>query len=302
MLKGRRKFEEDKDYYCMCGCGNLVEVKYFHRNHGVPRYCIGHANKGRPSYERTAMHKKVMSTIKLEDNPWKGQKHTDEWKKQKSIETSGENNPMYGKNHTDEAKDSIGSKNKGNVGWSKGRTSVFSESALKRMSDAKLGNKHCVGNRHSAKTRGKQSASAIERLLRNGGIHTSWKHCKTGYFYSNKNNTEIYYASSNEEMAFIILEELKDVKSYKRCADRIPIIFEDIEKNYLPDIHVEYINGKIEILEVKPANLLKELLNITKFKAAIKYYKERGIKYSVWTEKKLFKSISYNTWKSQKTI
>lgn len=242
MLKGRRKFVDGKEYYCECGCNSLVEVKYFHKNHGVPRYCVGHANKGKPSYERTTTHKKAMSSLKLVDNPWKGSKHTDEWKKQKSIETSGENNPMYGKNHTDEAKNSIGNQNKGNIGWSKGRTGVFSKDALKRMSDAKLGNTHCVGREASSETRAKQSASAVERILKNGGVHTSWKHCKVGYFHSAKNNEDLYYASSNEEKAFIILEELKEVKSYKRCEDRVPIIFEGIEKNYLPDIFVEYIN------------------------------------------------------------
>ena len=290
MLKGRRKFEEGKNYYCLCGCGNLVEVKYFHKNHGVPRYCIGHANKGKPSYERTGTHKKAMASTKLEDNPWKGQKHTDEWKKQKSIETSGENNPMYGKNHTDEVKDTIGNKNKGNIGWSKGRTGIFSEDTLKRMSDVKLGNKHCLGYKHSPETRAKQSISAIERILKNGGIHHSWGHCKTGYFCSNKNKEDFYYASSLEERAFEILEGLENVKSYKRCEDRIPILFEGIEKNYLPDIHVEYINGNIEILEIKPKNLLREALNIVKFKAANKYYKDQNIKYSVWTEEKLFKN------------
>lgn len=66
-----------------------------------------------------------------------GKKHTKEWREKKSHEMLGEKNPMYKKNHSDETKEILSKMKQGNVPWNKGKTGVYTQDTLNKMSKPK---------------------------------------------------------------------------------------------------------------------------------------------------------------------
>ena len=62
-----------------------------------------------------------------------GFKHTDEWKKHKSISMIGDKNVMFGKTHTAEARKKIAEKRVGILPWNKGLTNVCSDDTIYKM-------------------------------------------------------------------------------------------------------------------------------------------------------------------------
>ena len=249
------------------------------------------AKRGKPSYIRTDAHKQSMSEIKLENNPWKGCHHTEETKKLFSEQRRGENSPNYGKVWSEEEKAKASSLKK----------ELFAKGILiptmlgrhhkdetkQQQSLRMMGNKFSLGKKHTDSTKELQSKKAAERIVKNNGINPTWRHCKKGYYCSEKNQKEIYYSSSYELQAFKILEQLSKVKAYDRCSYYIEYEFEDKVKNYIPDILVTYSDDTKEIIEIKPENLLNDGKNRAKFAAGLGFCEANNIKYSVWTEQDL---------------
>jgi hypothetical protein len=60
---------------------------------------------------------------------------SEEKRKKSSERHSGKNNPMYGKSHPKELIEQIRLKNIGRVSWNKGKTGIYSDSQLKKMSE-----------------------------------------------------------------------------------------------------------------------------------------------------------------------
>lgn len=94
-----------------------------------------------------------------ENNAWFGKNHSEEWKKQKSVDMTGNKN-AFGYKHTEEAKKIIKEKRakqifsketldklKKRIPWNKGKTGTFfhSEEHKKQVSLRSKGNKYCVG-------------------------------------------------------------------------------------------------------------------------------------------------------------
>jgi hypothetical protein len=110
---------------------------------------------------------------------------------------------------------------------------------------------------------------------------------KTGYFFSVKNDKELFYQSSYELKAFELLENDNDVVEFKRGGFAIQYLNNAKEKrSYIPDIIVTYKNSLKRILEIKPKKLRND--NILKLEAGLKYCKENGFKYEIWDEEILF--------------
>ena len=108
----------------------------------------------------------------------------------------------------------------------------------------------------------------------------------SGYFYSEKNQKEIYYRSSYELKAYQLLEEMVDVESYIPEPFSIPYVnSDDITKNYVPDILITYIDNSKELIEIKPEGRIKEEINLLKAEAARQYCKENEMIFNIWTEK-----------------
>lgn len=134
------------------------------------------------------------------------------------------------------------------------------------------------------------SQKRVAWMIANGGDNHNNKNYKTGWYFSEKMQEEFWYDSSYELRAYKLLDQLPTVKSYGRCGFSIKYLHEDDTiHRYIPDIHIVYADGREEIIEIKPTTKLKEDLNIRKFKAGNKKYKDSPIRYVVWTEAKLKK-------------
>jgi len=80
---------------------------------------------------------------------------------------------------------------------------------------------------------------------------------------------------------------MKDVLKYKPEPFKIEYFFEGFTHNYIPDILVEYINGKKELWEIKPKHQTTLPKNQAKWTYANNYCKSRNIEFMVYTEKGL---------------
>jgi hypothetical protein len=101
-----------------------------------------------------------------------------------------------------------------------------------------------------------------------------------GYFKSKKNGKDVYYGSSYELRCVFLLEEDAEVVSYERGE-----CFEDSKGKFRnPDLFVVYLDGKKEILEVKPKSRLGEEDVVEQVEESRKYSAEKEMGFKVWTE------------------
>lgn len=104
-----------------------------------------------------------------------------------------------------------------------------------------------------------------------------------GYFWSLKNNKEIYFGSSYELAALKMFEKDNRVINFDRCPYKIPYIFENKKKRYFPD----FLLNNSEIVEVKAEwELMTEQLLAKKI-AAEQFVKENNMKLTILTERQL---------------
>jgi hypothetical protein len=110
---------------------------------------------------------------------------------------------------------------------------------------------------------------------------------KQGNFYSEKNHCNIFFRSGLELKFIKHLEKNPKVRKYKAESLQIEYSFNGGTHNYIPDILVEYTDGKIELWEIKPKSQTKWDKNIAKWKAANVYCKKRNWDFIVMTENAL---------------
>ena len=132
-----------------------------------------------------------------------------------------------------------------------------------------------------------QRSSTMSKSILNGKLGNKYK---DGYFFSKLNNKTYYYRSSYELAAYKLLDDVDAHTIIKRWVPefiRIPYLHKNIIKYYIPDILVEYISGKKQMIEIKPLSLLATEKNILKTAIAKQYCNKNNIVYSIWTEKEL---------------
>ena len=185
----------------------------------------------------------------------------------------------------------------------------LSEETRKRQSLAKLGKKSnskgCRWNmsdeaklKISLASKGKKKSfrtvehkerisDRVSEAYRTGKVNWNIK----GYFFSKKNNRGVPYRSSYELSAFQILEQLSEVKNYEY--ESLKVSYVDSQgklRNTVPDILVNYVNGKKQIIEVKSEYYLNNENALLKITALEKYAKENDYEFSLWTLKELNRS------------
>jgi hypothetical protein len=186
-------------------------------------------------------------------------------------------------------------------GWNKGLETP--EEVKIKMAEAHLGaeftEEHCQHISEGRKkmldeqggllpeTREKLSKKAIEQYKKGFRPHL---HHMNGWYYSTKLQKKIFYRSSYEKKAYMMLDEDKDVLSYE--VEPLSIEFYNPEKNimgnYLVDLKVNYVDGKSEYIEIKPESRLKEKVVQAKIAAA---KKKLGTSFRIWNEVHLFGAI-----------
>ncbi len=129
------------------------------------------------------------------------------------------------------------------------------------------------------------SLAMMKRLKENP--HSFVGKSKKGYFFSKKNNKNLFYRSSYELKAFEILEKDNTVLSFEYEPFKIEYRFNNKLKNYLVDILVNYKDGSSELIEVKPNWQLNELSVIAKKEALASFAKTNNYKWSIWCEEEL---------------
>jgi hypothetical protein len=103
-----------------------------------------------------------------------------------------------------------------------------------------------------------------------------------GYFKSEKCQAEIYYGSSYELRCMFLLENNPQVKFYRRG----DVFIDSTNGSRNPDLHVEYVDGIVEILEVKPERrFAKESAVQQQIQETQIYADQKGYRFSVWSEK-----------------
>ena len=313
MGNSRRVYDKTKTYYCKCGCGRAIDLKPYHKSYGVPDYVVGHARKGKknsdehnrkvaikreayltteegrekfariarengrnPIAREKVRQRKLGSTLSLETRDRISKTKLSSEPTEKEITARKESSVRLSKY------------NKENDPWNKDKH--LTPEHVAKISKANTGQKR------TREVRELLSELAIQRCIDETNF-------SRGKYFSNKNNCFIKHDSSYEVRAYELLEELGNVVSYKRCNFYIKYFYDGIDRSTNPDLLLTYADGTTEMVEVKPRRFVTNCdKTIKKINVANQYCKERGIKYSVWTERKLFKSISYNIWKSQKTL
>lgn len=112
----------------------------------------------------TAQHLKTHNITVAEYKKIYGPVVSDDYKKLKSQQSSGENNPNYNKKHTQEAKQKISRANQGRPAWNKGvACSETTKNALSKANRGKVAwNK---GKSHSVETKQKISAARSKQIV-----------------------------------------------------------------------------------------------------------------------------------------
>jgi len=133
-----------------------------------------------------------------------------------------------------------------------------------------------------------KKAHANPKNYQNVVVGTSRK----GYFWSDKNNCDIFYASSYELTVCMILEKDGSVVRWGRCHYRIMYVVEGVDRSYAPDFFVEYKDGVKKIIESKSIweFTYPERRKVIECKkeAAIKFCLQHSMIYEIWTETFLF--------------
>jgi hypothetical protein len=106
----------------------------------------------------------------------------------------------------------------------------------------------------------------------------------TGIYVSKKAG-EVRYRSNWEKKAFEELDQ--DVLVKKFTVEPFSIEYLNAKgrkSNYYPDLLIEYTDGTLMLVEIKPKDLIKDSIMRLKFRAACAYCKLHGIGFKVWHE------------------
>lgn len=125
----------------------------------------------------------------------------------------------------------------------------------------------------------KQANSERTAKLHAAGV---FKHSHMrGYFKSDKNAGEVYFGSSYELRCLFELEQDPSVRSFGRCE-----AFQTPAGNWRnPDLQVEFVDGRVEVWEVKPSIIVDRGGARAQLIDSIIYTSERGVPLRIWTEK-----------------
>jgi hypothetical protein len=145
----------------------------------------------------------------------------------------------------------------------------------------------------SAKTdeRLRLTGEKISAIIADKFVNGEWNH-QAGYvgehFAGTKNGGVVSYMRSSYESKFVRLLELDaSVLSWEHEPCRIPYEFEGSMKNYVPDFLVYKDDGSVELVEIKPRNLVKEAKNVAKSRAAEAWCESNKINFRIVVESDL---------------
>ena len=117
-----------------------------------------------------------------------------------------------------------------------------------------------------------------------GGKKTRKPGFRQGYFVSNKMKTNLKYRSGYECEVYELLENDNDCVAYFAEPFNIDYYYRGKWKKYIPDIRIEWRNGKTEIWEIKPATQTDLNQNKAKWTAMQEHADNMNWDFTVITE------------------
>lgn len=107
---------------------------------------------------------------------------------------------------------------------------------------------------------------------------------RTGHHISTKTGAAVRYRSGYECEVYELLDQDKEVIGYDAEPFKVPYVFQGEWHDYIPDIRVNFVDGKVEIWEIKPSSQTDIEKNKAKW-MAMKFYAEKmGWDFTVITE------------------
>lgn len=101
-----------------------------------------------------------------------------------------------------------------------------------------------------------------------------------GYFNSKKLGASVYYGSSYELRCLYLLDDDQSVTKFSRCE-----AFRDSDGLWRsPDLRVDYVDGRSEIIEVKPETMLKNHFVQKQIAESTIFASKSGVGFRLWTE------------------
>lgn len=107
---------------------------------------------------------------------------------------------------------------------------------------------------------------------------------REGYFMSAKNGKEMHYRSGYEVEVYECLECIPEVIKYDVEPFKVDYIFEGERHEYNPDLSIYFVDGHVEIWEIKPASQTALPKNQAKWSACQHFCEARGWQFMVMTE------------------
>ena len=115
-------------------------------------------------------------------------------------------------------------------------------------------------------------------------------HHRRGWHYSPKLKKKVYYRSSYEKKAYMLLDADDSVKRYE--VESVKIKYwnpkKKINSTFLVDIQVFYKDGRESLVEVKPTTWLKDIEVQAKITAGSRYATQQECSFEMWDEIALF--------------
>ena len=140
--------------------------------------------------------------------------------------------------------------------------------------------------RKSKEYRDKCSKSRVQVMKEGGG----YSYGKSGHFFSKKNNKLLHYRSSWELIYYQMLEVMSKIAKYE--VEIISIPYKQLDGSihrYLIDLKIQYIDGHIDLVEIKSDWKIKDINVQLKLEAGKKYAEENGMGFLILTKRDIDK-------------
>lgn len=171
-------------------------------------------------------------------------------------------------------------------GWTGKR---HSDETKRRLSEtriergiAKGANNGMFGRSHSDKTRSKMSDMKTRAIVE-GRFKPYGTNNKKGHYESSKTMKTHFFKSSWEEATMRYLDVSPDVTTWDYECVRIPYVYNDNKRWYVPDFMVTFVGGHRELWEVKPEQFLDTERVKRTTEAGSSYCHSHGMQYVVLT-------------------
>ena len=112
---------------------------------------------------------------------------------------------------------------------------------------------------------------------------------REGNFESKKNGASLHYRSGYECEVYELLEQDADVVSFAAEPYKVPYLHDGEWHEYVPDLRVNYLEGRVEIWEIKPSSQTRIKKNKDKWRAIEPYVANLGWGFKVITETEIGK-------------